>query len=596
MSSLIHDLYEYAKANDLGTTPFKKEWIDHRLVLGSGGVVRIEEMEKTDLLQSVDVLAESRTGGTFSYALRDTPEYVLGTVDTTAARAEKRFESFWKRTEQMLAEAGDAQALMVVKAAMRDQSWKLSMPKLKGRVGLAIEGDDRFMIERSAVVECEMEKFRVKLSAAGDAVCLVTGNACDPVLLHDRIEGVPGTGGATPLISFNQKTAADGLEQGLNFPICLDVMKRYTSGLNQLLETSAAILSKNTCAVFWGPSEAAAIAAVMSLYTKWEPRAAAWAIIESMRGSTEPLHVAFFKGSKSRIAVLSYEVVKTCDVVDALLRYRDHFAAVLAEQRWTEGDAAIVPSVAGSFKWRRLERTKDEGKKREFDGLTIADAVKSVLFGRRLPRQVTIEMINMLRPIDIVGRRASAIWAMSWLEFQDNDVGVTRRTIMKKNGSEEPKVEDIVVVDNDIEAYHLGRLIAMIASLRRLALRRTPGSDKVTEALELAGSCPASYAKHFSRDFEVYSKKATGILTRITLEIWQKLKGDLVRRTVPLDQCDYGSMVQGYMNQTHFNRERSKYLRKMRKMKEKAAAEKAAAEKAAAAETQEIDSDEKAAE
>jgi hypothetical protein len=554
---LIQALYQYAKANDLGASPFEKKTMGRRLVIGPKGFVRFEKVDDEIL-----VPGGNRTSGLKPYHLHDKAEYVLGHSLEGADRAKVRYDAFWAYTRETLAAVGDKAALAAVEALIADEGWLKKIPKgeIKGCVGIALEGDTGYLVEREATVKDEWRKCREKLAPKGSQVCAITGEACEAVRLHDRIQNVNGTGGATALISFNQKTATSGADQGLNFTVSF-------AALNSLLETNRASFGKTMCAVFWGPSGAQAIATVVDLYAKEEARVAAWEVVRSMADSREPLHFAFFKGSKSRIAVLNYDVVTTGDVVRELLRYHADFSEAIAERdRVLRRDTpTIMPSVSGNV------QSAVPNKGAAFAELTVAEAVRNILLGRKLPRKVVIGLLHALRPIDIVKNRVSALWAMRWLEYQ-GDQGVRRgpreKNMKSENDLNEPQIHEYVIEGNDLDAYQLGRLVALSVSLKLAALGRHVSNDGAVMALGHAARSPASYLNRCTRDFNINSQKVRGRLVQLTLEVWRLIQTDISSRTTPLSLADTGALNQGYMHQTAYNRALSNFRRAVRKAKE----------------------------
>lgn len=582
---LIRDLYDYAVAHGLGLVPCEEKRIQNVLVLGRRGFVRV------DPGVTVMIPIASRSAGTNPRVLHDVPEYVFGTIATSRDRASRRFDAFWARTREVLSLAGDDEALRAVAAAMADRRW-IDSPAIraieKGWIALALDGDRSPMLARPGVVRQIRREFDSSMDAPGDAFCLVTGKSCVPVRVHDKIVTIPGTGkngraASAVLLSWNMKTAADGLEKGDNFPMSFRASKGWTAALNHIAAASCARFGDHVSMVFWGPASAHAIAKVVDRFSKRDDRIAAWAVVESLRDSEEPLHVACFKGSQSRIALLDYSVVPTKVVVERILRYRDHFAELMEE---FESEPA-VPSIAGNL-------ASILSAKREFSDRAIMDATIGVLFDRPMPRGVIGALLHLLQPVDVVKRRRSALWAMRWLEWRDDEssgvTGPARRIIVeKKSSAEEPRIEDAVVVDNDVEAYHLGRLVALVDEIQYRSLRRRVGGNKAIVGLGRARQCPASYAAEFVRDFNVHAPNVGGTIVAITMETWQHLKGELSMRTTPLTQAEGGALTQGYMQQLSFNRRFSKYQSEVRKAKAAEKEKKAKAKEAAEEEASEKD-------
>jgi hypothetical protein len=558
---LIRALYEHAKANGLGLSPFEKKTLAHRLVLGPKGFVRFESADR-----EVAVPIESRSASTPKpYSLHDTAEYVLG-VGKATERAHDRCEAFWERTREILVEVGDKVALLAVDAAIADKSWLKKLPKgkIEGWVGLALDGEERFIVERDPLVDHEKARFAAQSAAGGPHFCAVTGESCTAVRLHDKIKGINGTGGGTALIAFNQQTATDGLSQGLNFTLSPRVMKGYTAALNQLLRTNRASFGETTCGVFWGPKDADAIARVVDLYTKNDVRAAAWDRVRSMQDCDELLHLIFFKGSRSRAAVLNYDVVPTKVVVAELLRYYGDFSEALAERDriLKRNEPSPMPSLAGNI------QNAAPGTELEFADLDVAVSVRNVLLGRKLPRRVIYGLLRTLQPADVVKNKLHALWAMRWLEHQGDVQTGPRKGVMKNEPHVEPKIEDFVIEDNSIDTYQLGRLVALGVSLRYIALGRALTNDGALASLTRAMQCPAAFARASTRDFVVHSPKARGsLIVQLSMDVWTRIKTDLLSRTTPLTLAEVGSLHQGYMHQMAYNRAIAAHKRAMREAK-----------------------------
>ncbi len=549
---MISALYAYAKAHGLGDSPWQKHAINYRLVLGASGA-RLEPYKGPKL----EVLTEARSNGDKPFHLFDTEEYVLGLpMDSTpkaGTRARERHEKFWERVERVLTEAGATQALEAVQTLRAQPGWgkqvQLSVPPqghkpkpIKGWIALAIEGDDGFLLEHPQVRRQDQIAFDNQITEGPDR-CVITGKPCRHVRLHDRIKGVPGTEGAVAFVSFKAKTAEfQGRHQGDNLHMSHEAMKGYVAALNHLLERSTAVIGKHTCLALWGPSDASKIAAVIHKYTKTSQLEAAWEALSSSSDSDEPLHILGLSGSKGRIAVLSYDVIRTGDAVAALKTFHSY-----ATRKY-------VPTV--------MQLIPERASKSLVPETLCLGVVRNLLLSKDLPPSFMQILLRELRPRDII---SNATPTMHWLDFNHNHPDRPDMDVSK-----EPVLTDYCPHDHDGNAYHLGRLIALLVQMKYQAHRGGFSSNIEQTLLTLAQSCPSRFFREAGRQYPIVASKVSAHMKDLWADTCIRITPDFASSIKPIGLSQQGVMSLGYHQQAAYNRHLSKYRKLQRDKKSEA--------------------------
>ena len=559
---MIHDLYEYAKAHGLGLDNTKKQDVDFRLVLSTTGV-RLEAHEGT-----INVPTEARSGDKpFPYRFFDNTEYVLGIPEESQpkliARAKTRFPSFWKRVVELLTQAGDTQALTVVEAVLAHPEWlrnvKPTPPlkkgkSLKGWVALALDGEG-FVLDREAVRRETLKAAQTALQPGPDH-CVITGESCTAVRLHDKIDGVPGTGGGVPLVSFKAQTSAErGLDQGANWTASPKAMWGYTAALNEILKTKATV-GDNTCIIAWGPPEASAITGVINLYATKETWPTLWGALDGLQASEAPLHLAGLKGSKGRIAVLFHETVRTGDVVKALIRFRDFFTGYLRGGK----EPSITPATLG----QSVSRKRDNSKEDRIPEMLRLSTVLSVLLDKSVPDAFVKTLLAELQPLDVIENTYKTQTITRWLDFIDPK-HVSRRPTM--SSTQEPVLTEYVRTAHDSEAYHLGTLVALLVSMKRYVHKGDFSNNIDASLYNRARNCPASFFDEGDRQFNVLLPKIRKYkVGNVFVEQWLEAKkriqsSALCSNRGRLSLSQVGEFSQGRAHQMLFNEDFVRFSR-----------------------------------
>ena len=576
---LLHDLLDLAVKENLFSA-FQPVTVHAKLVISADGSARIDAFEKKS--QRIEAPVVQRSGTVVRpYKGYDNEEYSLGIV-LDKERSAARFEAYWAQTEEFIRASGDHKALAAVQAVMGNRRWlttaraeiKKFLAKAKAKsqsphVMLALALEDGLLLERPRIREYFERSLQSSMNdEEGPDTCLVTGRKCNAVVLHDGVQGVPGTGGNFPLISFNQTTSTQGgLEQGFNFPVSPYAMKGFTAAANYIVARNRFNISPSTSGVLWGPSEAPAIAKVIG-NSRQEDLQQAWATLESLSGSKEPLHVLFLKGSQGRLAILSYSTVPTGKAVTSLLRFRNHF-----------GTSTSEPSVIGRLRavTASTGNTKDNESRQILDAMTRVRTIETLLNGEPVPADVYSRIIHALSPSNLMetdresnkaARKAAyyaALCQLAWFEFvlsiQGIKIPTTRRTWFMTT-TEEPKVEQFVIPRSPgavrMDEYFIGRLIAIEEEVRRQAHKRSMGG---ASSLPLASINPAVWYEDHFRRMRTYEEKLARrgihgtIFTKQASEVITELQNlDLFTRSSPFTSIGRASLCLGYDHQRAFNK------------------------------------------
>jgi hypothetical protein len=542
---LIADLYDYANAHGLGLTPYINRKLTHRLVLNRDGYVDLIEIDEIRPVPFV-----TRTSGVKANPLHDTAPYVLGLSGGKSDQyGQKRFQTFWDRTEALMVEAGDTVALKAVQALRADKSWpKQAAKKIGDGVWIAVALGETLLLDRPLVKKHLEEVFAKTMAAEGEDSCMITGERCVGVATHDPIVGVPGTNSnGCALISFNDTTATQGrLKQGANFTVSYKAMKGYTAAFNDILRTAKAEYGPfkkpgregplyGTCGVFWGSTIAASIAIVTKPFSTQDEREKAWAEIEAHANEGGDIHMLFLKGSKGRIAVLSYEIRPARTVAQALLRFRRYF----------DGPHRGHVSVGGAV------LQADVRERDLIAGTLRVEVVRSCLVGAPLPGRFVNHLLNTFDPTEPVRDK----FLLRWLEFYNL---LKPKDIPTMDLENKPQLSNFVYEDDDNQAYILGRLIALEYAIKQTAHKRRMPIAPTLASLARACRTPAAYVERFVHMVSVYEdmitrRNASRELSRLAREVARTLRPALGQQTTPLSLMERAAVYQGYYHQTAYN-------------------------------------------
>jgi hypothetical protein len=239
-------------------------------------------------------------------------------------------------------------------------------------------------------------------NSTGSSFDLVTGKRCTPVSLHAKVKGVPKTGGAFPLVSFNEPTYCfDGMEQGMNFPIADSTSRTYTSGLNFLLDRdksrSSVQVADDLVVMFW-PKQAEKFhpiidpaCKILGDFLKKEELDKSWENLEAVDSNDQTeLSFLLLKGAQARISVLDYRAIKVAKLKENLLKFKEDFAT-------------CRPSLRTMTAFKREERGKAM-----IPPASIPAIIQCVVFGTKVPVHL-IQYLNVF-PLS----EDSASYILTW--------------------------------------------------------------------------------------------------------------------------------------------------------------------------------------
>ena len=133
--------------------------------------------------------------------------------------------------------------------------------------------------------------------------------------------------------------------------------------------------------------------------------------------------------------------------------------------------------------------------------------------------------------------------------------------------------------DPGYSAYHLGRLVALLISMKYQA-HRGDFSDNIAIALySRASACPASFCKEGMRQFLVISTKlrkshvGNHLLDIWNLDVWPRIQGVMTQRIQQLSLSQAGELARGYQQQMGYNVHLAKYQRTLHEKESDKAAE-----------------------
>jgi len=423
--NLQRDLYDYGDSHDTlsATKIVKCKAILH--CSRTGGILEI--LEKPLQLEAP---VESRTVQVVPYTGYDTAEYVLGIGGKSRTDAEGRspYEACWDRHDLLAKEAGDDLALRAIRATRKAGTKKKLA--VEGLIAIAI--DDELLLERRAIKTYLRKVFKKEMKVVGgSAICLVTGEKCEPARLHARVRGVPGCGGDFPLTSWNFQTAAgDGTasprpqrykQQGYNFPIAPRVSATIADTLTVLLKSHGVRIGDCRSVVVWGPEGSESFVKVISPY-KVEDRLQAWKNLEKLDAGAM-VHILMLKGALGRISVLSYDVVPVHLAIESLHELQQVYGRRSYE--WKE----IEPGRREPRPWAAAEglsilgemgRMSENWDHPAVDEGTRCEALRAVLLGKPLPESFKQALLAVINFRDLVADRGWARAQLRWLDYIDD--------------------------------------------------------------------------------------------------------------------------------------------------------------------------------
>jgi len=201
-------------------------------------------------------LAVKKTSGIAANLLWDAAGYVLGVDLKKPNKQADQKKAFIDRIKE-LGDVGDLKPVIAFlekdnSEALQKETLYQELTKENGNVSFRYRGENELICNKPAVKKV-IDGLACKKTHS--SICLVTGEADEPEVLHQSIKGVYGaqSSGAN-IVSFNLQ-AFESLykKQGLNAPVGKDAAFAYTTALNTLLDKDSKqkLSVGDATVVFW---------------------------------------------------------------------------------------------------------------------------------------------------------------------------------------------------------------------------------------------------------------------------------------------------------------------------------------------------------
>ena len=381
-------------------------------------------------------------------------------------------------------------------------------------------------------------------STEGDgALCLVTGHHAPTARLHPSVKGVWGaqSSGAS-LVSFNLDafTSYDHA-QGDNAPVSEEATFAYGTVLNRFLVTDSGhrVQIGDASTVFWADAEGIVAEEAEDIFglvftpqqdDAEQTKKVAQKLDAIRQGrplrEIDPVlaegvrfHVLGLAPNAARLSVRFY--------------LEDTFGAIVSNYQRFLSDIAIEPAPrAPVVLWRLLAELAVQGKRENVPPGLAGDWMRAILTGGRYPQTLLAAALMRVR----ADQSVNALRA-----------GILRALLTRNHGEEVPVARDI---DNEHDAYQLGRLFAVMEAAQYAALGRVNASiaDRYYAS---ASSTPARVFAPLLRGLRVHIADARkhgqgGWLEPRVAEIVARLPPDLPTSLRAIDQ---GRFAIGYYHE-----------------------------------------------
>jgi CRISPR-associated protein Csd1 len=345
-----------------------------------------------------------------------------------------------------------------------------------------------------------------KKTAAGQSICLVSGERADIAELHPPIKGVAGappTGAA--LCSYNlQAFQSFGKEQNLNGPVSASAAFAYTTALNYLLNRPAQRLRFGAATVVcWAENDSPLEDGLFALFNGAEPSSGAApdtlsaqerADILRRLGQGMPvpeawpkidpavrLYVLALKPSTARLSVGFFLYGSAADFLERINKY---YTGLSISRRFA--DEPEFPSV-----WQVARAVLGPHKETGDIQRLGQDMIQAALSGQGYPMYILPMCLQRLRSGDeLTSVRAGLIKAM-----------------LIRNYSHE---EDLMSLNpgHPSPAYQLGRLFALLAGVQRKAIGQNINAGVRDKYYGAASATPAVVFPLLLRNAQNHISKA----------------------------------------------------------------------------------------
>ena len=484
------------------------------------------------------------------YFLWDNTAYVFGATKKDGFDASRRFEAFRDYHLEALANVSDPGLVALVRFLTH---WNPDHYAERGyaddlldrNVVFRLQGE-RDMIHQSPEARAIWQKLNIP-DTVGQAVCLVSGEIEQIARIHPPIKSFENPARLVSFDKDNDAFSSYGHEQAANAPTGISSAFAYTAVLNRFLSPDSGhrVQIGDASTVFWADASDMAIAEdaqtlfdalfgrtdVPDASDDAEQTSKIADKLEAIRQGRPLREVAPDLADGVRFHVLG--LAPNAARLSVRFYLADTFGAIADNYGRFLRDIAVEPAPRGPVMlWRLLAELAVQGKRENVPPGLAGDWMRAILGGGRYPQALLPAALMRIRSDQSV----NALRA-----------GIVRAMLVRNEAEEVPVARD---VDNEHDAYQLGRLFAVMEAAQYAALGRVNASigDRYYAA---ASSTPARVFAPLLRGLRVHIADARkrgqgGWIEPRVAEIVARLPPDL---PTSLRAVDQGRFAVGYYHE-----------------------------------------------
>ena len=431
---------------------------------------------------------EKRTSGIQPNFLWDKPAYVLGVQPNPDKKTAKEqpwvtspdtFEAFKQYHLKVLGESDDEGLQALVRFLQGWSVEQIDQPPcnhdlLNSNLAFELDGVRGYLHDR-AVAKKRWAELLDKSNQSEKTNCLVTGESQKIARLHPSIKGVYGgqsSGGS--IVAFNAESYESyGKAQGENAPVSELAAFKYTAALNYLLnrDNRHCFTVGDASTVFWAiapdskqaqkaenifeqivspsdDSEAAQLNPLIEQISKGRP-------LQEIALGIDPKTRFYLLGLAPNAARLSIRYWLDTSFGELAERMAEHFKDLLLDPLpWQK-----PPSI-----WRLLielvpYRSGQKANAKDIPPHLAGEVMRSILTGDRYPHSLLAQLVLRIRTDGHISRLRVAMI----------------KAVLHRNYRKNPIIKEEVPVsldeENDSNAYHTGRLFAVLERIQSSAVK-----------------------------------------------------------------------------------------------------------------------------
>lgn len=558
---IIQALVEYydhcGKDIPLGWAEVETRWI---IVLNShGDPIMLKSTESTEAIEVNDSpkirkvyptfvipVPKRRTSGLVANLLWESdPEYIFGNCSgkTLTEKQQKKKELFQARLKK-LGDGSPPPEIDAVLTFLQNSPWErlstacpdnaqvltkelASTSKRQDfSITFQMETDDRILLERPDIHElCN------KVLKDGDVVkrgrCAFSGEIGDLIAVHDNIIG------RVAFATFQSHKGFDSYgegkngkgKQGLNAPMCWEVMKKYTAALRYLLHSEEQCIQlnkkSNEYLVFWATRPDSRMNQLRGFLNPRKGVKAVKAAYESpstgTRPSLESRNYFYLLGSvrhpaaKDRITIRTWIRTSLADACQNITTYFNNLELSKPDNL----PAISLPWILrATFPLKK--KKKDDDDDNPHLGQLNAAILDAAIQGKKFPRELLVTLGDRLYLDRVQNDSKDSQEEVANEKFFYDMLSYVRTAMLKAyllrnlNLPPERKPQTMLDINNPDPAYNLGRLFAVLERTQECALisnNRTLNKTIKDRFLSAAATRPLSVFDTLIQNNRIYTEQ-----------------------------------------------------------------------------------------